>query len=115
MQPFTECLAPGSHWVVEARMQLVSRITGNGVTCITYFSCPTVSIKVTDGRGLVVLSKTVRYTDSLFWNTNNDTLLRSAISIPEEWDGQIGSVNVDIRYWNFFAYLIVDDFTIQPV
>ena len=115
IQPFIECLTPGSHWVVEARMQLVSRITGNGVTCITYFSCPTISIKVTDGRGLVVLSNTVRHTDSLFWNTNNDTLLRSAISIPEEWDGQIGSVNVDIRYWNFFAYLIVDDFTIQPV
>lgn len=112
-QPFLQCMKPGSKWVVEARMKL--RFFGIGVTCLSFFNCPSVYIIVKGPAGGLVLETTMRYTESLLWNTNTESHFGSTFSLSTDWDGRIDSVSIGIHFWGLFSDLIVDDFTIRPL
>lgn len=112
------CLAEGTRWKVVARMNLVSKSTGLGVTCDPLdnrllFGCP--SIRIAGWKS------GTKQADQVYFMSNRPTWSASAFNRYEveftvdnalaSWD----RVSVGIRGYNSDWDLYVDDLSLRPV
>lgn len=108
----TACLEPGSSWKIAAQLQLVYRATGAGVSCVLDKECPAIRVIVKDAFGALIFTEKYQ---SYVPNANGFNLFKSSFTLPSSasWDGTVGNVVLDIRYFPVEYDLIVGAFSMN--
>lgn len=91
-----QCFKKGSSWMLVAKLQLVSAVTGLGVSCDE--NCPAVRLSIKDASGArIFLEKYREYVVSA-WKEDDFNVLKTSFTLPNlGWDGTVSKINLDIR------------------
>jgi hypothetical protein len=95
------CFKQGSSWTITAKMQLVDRLTGLGVSCDVDKNCPAIRVIVKDATGKRIFTeKYIDYAASA-WKPDSFNLLKTSFTLPSSgWDGSVSKIVLDIRDFN---------------
>jgi len=91
------CFKKGSSWTIVAKLQLVYRLTGLGVSCDVGKNCPAIRVIVKDASGERIFME--KYSDyAVSWKADSFNLIKTSFTLPSSgWDGSVSKVVLDIR------------------
>jgi hypothetical protein len=93
------CLTPGSKWKINTSIGLFSNpTTTTGIPCTIGKSCQTDKFTVTDPTGHIIQDHSGSEYFAWIWHCNTFNHIKSTFTLPtsDQWDGTIGSVNIEI-------------------
>ena len=115
-----QCLTPGTKWRISARMKLINRSNGQGVSCEPTQRtnpCPSIQISMRNGNRDRFFAPILKGLFSNGWNANGFNLFQADMTLPSssEWDGSLRTVEFQIRDFTTNYDLILDNVSFAPL
>jgi hypothetical protein len=113
------CLIAGRSWKLVAQMKLISRTTGQGVTCDhldkrILFACPPVRIAGWASSGAKLVEQPFFMTNRPNWSADTFNTYEVVFTVNNAL-ANVDRVSIAIRGYNLDWELIVDDISLRPL